>query len=74
MAFVPFVVLALTYVLGLVLGPQDAPERRRLVGTVAAGTVVVLAVALFAWFYPVYAAPVITEKQWQNRMWLRSWI
>jgi len=28
-AFVPWVVLALTYVLGLLLGPADAPRRRR---------------------------------------------
>ncbi|MBI4941209.1 MAG: phospholipid carrier-dependent glycosyltransferase [Actinobacteria bacterium] len=73
-AFVPFVVLALTYVLGLMLGPPDAAPRRRLAGTLAAGSVVVLAALAFAWFYPIYAAPIIPKNDWQDRMWLPSWI
>jgi dolichyl-phosphate-mannose--protein O-mannosyl transferase len=73
-AFVPWVVLALTYVLGLLLGPPDADRYRRLWGALVAGGVVVLATMAFAWFYPIYAAPVITKQQWQDRMWLQSWI
>jgi dolichyl-phosphate-mannose--protein O-mannosyl transferase len=73
-AFVPWVVLALTYVLGLLLGRADDARDRRLRGALAAGAVVVLASLAFAWFYPVYAAPVITKDQWQQRMWLPSWI
>ncbi len=73
-AFLPFLVLALTYVLGLLLGPPDATNRRRLAGTLLAGGIVVLAAVAFAWFYPIYAAPVITKQQWQDRMWLPSWI
>jgi dolichyl-phosphate-mannose-protein mannosyltransferase len=73
-AFVPFVVLALTYVLGLVLGPPQAPPDRRLVGAVLAGVLVLLAVACFAWFYPVYVAEVIPRLEWSDRMWLPSWI
>ena len=73
-AFVPFVVLALTYVLALGLGPPDASPSRRLVGAGAAGLVVVFAVACFAWFYPVWTAEVISRLGWSDRMWLRSWI
>jgi dolichyl-phosphate-mannose-protein mannosyltransferase len=73
-AFVPWVVLALTYVLGLVLGPPDADRHRRLLGAVVAGGVVLLATMAFAWFYPIWAAPVITKQEWQNRMWLPSWV
>jgi dolichyl-phosphate-mannose-protein mannosyltransferase len=73
-AFAPFVVLALTYVLGLVLGPRTASPDRRLVGAVAAGAVVVGAVVALAWFWPVYVAEVIPYSAWRARMWLTSWI
>lgn len=72
--FVPFVVLALTYCLGLVLGPRDAPAPRRFAGAFAAGTVVVAAVVLLAWFWPIHVAELIPYSQWRMRMWLASWI
>ena len=72
-AFVPWVVLTVTYCLGLLLGRRDASPERRLYGGIAAGAVVVLAVALFAWFYPVYTAQVIPETSWADRVWLPSW-
>jgi dolichyl-phosphate-mannose--protein O-mannosyl transferase len=73
-AFAPWVVLSLTYALGLMLGPSDAVRRRRLVGALSAGSVVLLAVACFAWFYPIYVAEVIPRVWWSDRMWLPSWI
>jgi dolichyl-phosphate-mannose--protein O-mannosyl transferase len=73
-AFVPFVVLGLTYVLGMVLGPRNAPRHRRRVGAIAAGTVVVAAVLALAWFWPVHVADVIPYAQWRARMWFPSWI
>jgi dolichyl-phosphate-mannose-protein mannosyltransferase len=73
-AFVPFLVLALTYALGLVLGPADADRSRRLWGAVGAGTVVVAAVACLVFFYPVWTADLLTRDQWQLRMWWPSWV
>ena len=73
-AFTPFVVLGLTYTLGLVLGPRTAPPGRRLAGAAAAGAVVVLAVLATAWFWPVLTAEVIPQQQWRMRMWLPSWV
>jgi dolichyl-phosphate-mannose-protein mannosyltransferase len=73
-AFVPWVVLAVTYVLGLVIGPPGAAPRRRLIGTVAAGSYVVVCVVLFFFFYPVYTAQVIPYAEWASRMWFPSWI
>jgi dolichyl-phosphate-mannose-protein mannosyltransferase len=73
-AFVPYVVLALSYVLGMVLGPRAATGNRRRVGAIAAGTVVVAAVLCFAWFWPIYVAETIPYSHWLQRMWLRSWI
>jgi dolichyl-phosphate-mannose--protein O-mannosyl transferase len=72
--FAPFVVLALTYVLGMVLGPRKASPSRRTAGALAAGAVVVAAVVALAWFWPVWTAEVIPYAQWRARMWLPSWI
>ncbi len=73
-AFVPYVVLALTFVLGLLVGPSDAEPARRLWGGCAAGAVVIAAVLLTAFFWPVLTAQVISHAQWQVRMWLPSWV
>lgn len=73
-AFVPYLVLALTYVLGLLLGgPLTTPDRRRL-GTGIAGVIVVVIVAV-SWFYwPVWVGDVIPYSAWRLRMWFPSWI
>jgi len=55
-AFVPFVVLAVTYVLGLGIGGPEASPGRRRIGLLAAGIFVVASVASFAFFYPIYTA------------------
>jgi len=73
-AFVPYLVLALTMCLGLVLGgPRAAPLRRQW-GAAAAGAYVLLAVANFAWLLPVLSAEVIPYAEWARRMWWKSWI
>lgn len=73
-AFVPYVVLALTMVLGLMLGRPDAPADRRMTGAALAGSVVLLATMAFAFFYPVWADVLIPHSSWVDRMWLPSWI
>jgi dolichyl-phosphate-mannose-protein mannosyltransferase len=73
-AFVPFLVLALTYALGLVLGPVTATPERRRWGAIGAGAVVVAAVACLWFFYPVWTAELLTTEQWRLRMWWPSWV
>lgn len=73
-AFVPYVVLALTYVLGLLIGRPDAPPERRSWGTAVASIVVILAVGALVFFYPVWTAEVIPRSEWELRMWWPSWI
>jgi dolichyl-phosphate-mannose-protein mannosyltransferase len=73
-AFTPWVVLALTYVLGMALGPQEQSEKRRKRGALATGVVVVAAVLTFWFFLPIYSAQVIPQTSWSDRMWLPSWI
>jgi len=84
--FAPFVVLAVVYLLGLILGPdprRGVHERatqaanalwRRRVGAACAGVIVVLCVACFVFFWPIYTAQVIPYESWSRRMWLPSWI
>jgi len=73
-AFVPFVVLAITMCLGLVLGSSDASTRRRRWGAAVAGAFVLLALANFAYILPVLSADVIPRAHWSDRMWWTSWI
>lgn len=72
--FVPYLVLASTYVLGLIIGPERASVTRRSVGLTIAGSFVALTVACFWFFYPVWTAMTIPYHDWQIRMWFPSWI
>ncbi|GLY28726.1 phospholipid carrier-dependent glycosyltransferase [Kineosporia sp. NBRC 101731] len=73
-AFTPWVVLALVYVLGLILGRTHDSSRRRRTGAWIAGSIVILAVLSFWFFLPLYTAQVIPQSSWSDRMWLPSWI
>ena len=72
--FVPFLVLAVTMCLGLVIGSANASPSRRQWGVVAAGAYVLVAIANFAYLLPVISAQVIPYASWAHRMWWKSWI
>ena len=73
-AFVPWVVLSATFVLGLALGPREATWARRQVGLLAVGLFCLLVLVVFAFFWPVYTAQVIPYAEWRWRMWFPSWV
>ncbi|MHA7144053.1 dolichyl-phosphate-mannose--protein mannosyltransferase [Arthrobacter sp. TmT3-37] len=73
-AFEPYLVLALVYCLGLVLGSPAADAARRRRGIVLVGVFLAAAVALSAYFLPIWTAEIIPYDQWRMRMWLPSWI
>jgi dolichyl-phosphate-mannose-protein mannosyltransferase len=73
-AIAPFLVLAVTYALGLLLGPVTASPLRRTIGTAIAGAYVLLVLANSAWLYPIFVDQVIPHDAWRDRMWFRSWI
>lgn len=73
-AFVPWVVLGVTFLLGVVIGPASASPQRRRRGLLWAGGYLVLTAALFAFWYPIWTAEVIPYDQWNWRMWFPSWI
>jgi dolichyl-phosphate-mannose-protein mannosyltransferase len=73
-AFVPWIVLAVTYVIGMALGPPTVSRVRRLVGGSAVGVYLVTTVAVFFFYWPIYTAQVIPYAEWARRMWFPSWI
>ena len=73
-AFVPYICLAVAMMVGAFLGPQGASEGRRMWGAVGAGTLVLLIIWNFIYFFPIYTGQTIPYSGWQARMWLDSWI
>ncbi len=72
--FVPYLCLAVTMMLGAVLGPPGAARKRRIQGGVAAGVLVLLIAWNFIYFFPVYTGQTIPYADWRARMWLDTWI
>ncbi|MET7827459.1 phospholipid carrier-dependent glycosyltransferase [Streptomyces sp. NPDC005386] len=72
--FVPFLCLAVTMMIGAILGPPGATERRRTVGAAAAGVLVLLIAWNFIYFWPLYTGTAIPIDQWRSRMWLDTWV
>ncbi|GAA4916037.1 hypothetical protein GCM10023237_40430 [Streptomyces coeruleoprunus] len=78
--FVPFLCLAVTMMIGAMLGPGGVPdpdgavERRRTVGAIGAGVLVLLIVWNFIYFWPLYTGQTIPMDSWRARMWLDTWV
>ncbi|MFB6909028.1 dolichyl-phosphate-mannose--protein mannosyltransferase [Streptomyces bacillaris] len=87
--FVPFLCLAVTMLLGAIIGPATGKgtraelglttadptgERRRTLGAIAAGVLVLLIIWNFIYFYPLYTGTSIPEDLWRDRMWLDTWV
>ncbi|MEE1755863.1 dolichyl-phosphate-mannose--protein mannosyltransferase [Streptomyces sp. SP18CS02] len=75
--FVPFLCLAVTMMIGAMLGPRGADgsaERRRTIGAVGAGVLVLLIIWNFIYFWPLYTGQSIPMDSWRNRMWLDTWV
>lgn len=87
--FVPFLCLAVTMMIGALLGPASGTstghglglektdptgERRRTLGAIAAGVLVLLIVWNFVYFWPLYTGTSIPDTSWRDRMWLDTWV
>jgi dolichyl-phosphate-mannose-protein mannosyltransferase len=73
-AFDPFLIIAITLCLGLIIGPASASRARRAIGAAAAGTYLLAVLLDFAYIYPVLTAEVIPYSAWFSRMWFSRWI
>ncbi|MEY9996882.1 dolichyl-phosphate-mannose-protein mannosyltransferase [Streptomyces sp. V4I8] len=72
--FVPYLCLAVAMMLGALLGPPGAGERRRMWGAVPTGALVLLIAWNFIYFFPVYTGQTIPYADWHARMWFDTWI
>jgi dolichyl-phosphate-mannose-protein mannosyltransferase len=72
--FEPFMIIAITLCLGLIIGPSRASPGRRAVGAVVSGAYLLAVLANFAYLYPILTAQVIPYSSWLSRMWFHSWI
>ena len=73
-AFEPWVILAITFGIGLFLGHRAADPERWHRRVLVVGGYLAFVLVIFAWNYPVYAASVIPYEQWHWRMWFPSWV
>ncbi|ROR72274.1 dolichyl-phosphate-mannose--protein mannosyltransferase [Bogoriella caseilytica] len=84
-AFVPYVVLALTFTLGWLTGLLGPPEHTRGWESPRIGgsgrwryaplaAVLALSVAAAVFFWPIWTGEPMAYEAWQWRMWLPSWI
>lgn len=72
--FLPFLILAITLCLGLILGPPGASTRRRAIGAAIVGTYVLAVLIIFWYFYPINAGEIIPYSSWYDHMWYKRWI
>lgn len=72
-AFVPFVVLALTYVIGELIGEREVPLRDRRPGIWTAALIVVLVLAVSAFYWPIWTNQWVPYWFWRLHMLLPTW-
>jgi dolichyl-phosphate-mannose-protein mannosyltransferase len=73
-AFEPFLIIAITLCIGLIIGPALASSARRVTGSIVAGVYLLAVLADFYYLYPVLAAQVVPYTSWLARMWYHGWI
>lgn len=73
-AFLPWVVLTLVYVLVLVVGPPDSSPRARRAAKIGVGVFIGLVVGVSIYFYPIWTAWVVPYDFWHSHMWLPTWV
>ena len=74
LSFEPFLILAITLCLGLIMGAANASPLRRGIGAAIVGGYLMVVVLNFFYLYPILAAKVIPYGAWHARMWFSSWI
>lgn len=70
----PFLVLALTMVAGLALGPPGASLERRRTGAVAVGLYLLIVAANFFFFLPILTGETLSTAHWHWRIWFPGWV
>lgn len=72
-AFEPYLLLALTMAIGLILGKRTDPILRRLRGIRITGVFLALASVLTIFWYPLWTGEIVPFWYWQLHIWVPSW-
>ena len=73
-AFEPYMILALTFAIGLVLGSRDDPAGRREGAIRFVAVFLLVAIALSIFFWPLWIGQPIDYTYMKAHWWLPSWI
>jgi len=73
-SFEPYLILAITLCLGLIMGSARSSPLRRGIGAAIVGGYLLVVLLNFWYLYPILAAKVIPYSAWHARMWFSSWI
>jgi dolichyl-phosphate-mannose--protein O-mannosyl transferase len=72
-AFEPYLILALTCAIGLILGSARDPESRRVSGLRLVGIYLAFVVAVSVFFWPLWAGIQLDYPLMAAHWWLPSW-
>ena len=72
--FMPFIAIALAMAGAALLGPHTASAIRKRRGMIVLFVLVMAVIAAAWWFYPVWTGELLPYNEWQQRMWLPSWV
>ena len=70
-SFLPFLTIAITLCIGLIIGPARAAPSRRALGAVGVGAYLVGVLIMFWYFYAILAAEVIPYPDWLSHIWYK---
>jgi dolichyl-phosphate-mannose-protein mannosyltransferase len=73
-AFEPYLILALTAALGMLLGTAADPESRRVVGIRAVGVFLGACALLSVFFLPIWTGMSVPDWFFRIHLWLPSWL
>lgn len=73
-AFEPYLILALTAAIAIVLGKRTDPEPRRRRGILWTSVFLAACTLVSAFFWPIWTGQQVPFWFWQIHMWLPSWV
>lgn len=72
--FEPYMILGLTFTIGIILGKRTDATWHRLSGIRVVAIYLVFVVLVSAFFYPLWSGMQVPYWFWQAHMWLPSWV
>ncbi|MGO2660715.1 dolichyl-phosphate-mannose--protein mannosyltransferase [Mycetocola reblochoni] len=73
-AFEPYLILALTAVIGIVVGTPRSPRHTRTSGLMLLAVFLAGVIVLSAFWYPLWTGMTVSYDFWHLHMWFPSWV